>query len=188
MTDTANGTASGTAAGADTGSESGGDAVTETTTGAGADIDIDTGRGVDAVTEATTGGVTWAAGADAEAIAAGIDDMYDAFLAADRDRFDGHLHTEVTTWETHLPGPLRTRAELDAYREGRDRSGARPALTRLSAEDKRIDVWDDAGVARYLLVAEPPQGPVQRSRVTDVLRRVGGDWLIVHHHSELLGR
>lgn len=184
MTDTA----SGTAAGADTGSESGGDAVTETTTGAGADIDIDTGRGVDAVTEATTGGVTWAAGADAEAIAAGIDDMYDAFLAADRDRFDGHLHTEVTTWETHLPGPLRTRAELDAYREGRDRSGARPALTRLSAEDKRIDVWDDAGVARYLLVAEPPQGPVQRSRVTDVLRRVGGDWLIVHHHSELLGR
>lgn len=182
MTDTANGAASGTAAGddTDTGSESGGDAVTETTTGAGAGDDIDTGSGIDAV--------TGAAGADAEAIAAGIDDMYDAFLAADRDRFDGHLHTEVTTWETHLPGPLRTRAELDAYREGRDRSGARPALTRLSAEDKRIDVWDDAGVARYLLVAEPPQGPVQRSRVTDVLRRVGGDWLIVHHHSELLGR
>ncbi|MGW4425957.1 DUF4440 domain-containing protein [Streptosporangium sp. NPDC004631] len=166
------GTANGTAAGADT------------------DTDTDTGSGIDAVTETTAGAgvATEAVGADAEAIAAGIDDMYDAFLAADRDRFDGHLHTEVTTWETHLPGPLRTRAELDAYREGRDRSGARPALTRLSAEDKRIDVWDDAGVARYLLVAEPPEGPVQRSRVTDVLRRVGGDWLIVHHHSELLGR
>lgn len=166
MTDTVTGTANGTAA------------------------DTDTGSGIDAVTETTAGAgiATEVVGADAEAIAAGIDDMYDAFLAADRDRFDGHLHTEVTTWETHLPGPLRTRAELDAYREGRDRSGARPALTRLSAEDKRIDVWDDAGVARYLLVAEPPEGPVQRSRVTDVLRRVGGDWLIVHHHSELLGR
>lgn len=124
--------------------------------------------------------------AEAAAIAAGIDDMYDAFLAADRRRFDSHLHAEVTTWETHLPGPLRTRSELDAYRDERDGSGARPALDRLAAEDKRIDVWGDAGVARYLLVAEAPGEPAQYSRVTDVLRRTGGDWLIVHHHSELL--
>ncbi|GAA2900563.1 hypothetical protein GCM10010517_66210 [Streptosporangium fragile] len=129
-----------------------------------------------------------ASGADAAAIAAGIDDMYDAFLAADRARFDRHLHAEVTTWETHLPGPLRTRSELDAYRDARDGSGARPVLARLAAEDKRIDVWDDVGVARYVLVAEPPGGPAQHSRVTDVLRRVGGDWLIVHHHSELLAQ
>jgi hypothetical protein len=132
------------------------------------------------------GGSAPVSGADADLIAAGIDDMYDAFLAADRRRFDGHLHDEVTTWETHLPGPPRTRSELDAYRDHRDGSGARPHLDRLAAEDKRIDVWDDTGVARYVLVAEPPGGPAQRSRVTDVLRRVGGDWLIVHHHSELL--
>ncbi|GAA3120155.1 DUF4440 domain-containing protein [Streptosporangium carneum] len=128
-----------------------------------------------------------AAQADAEAISAGIDDMYDAFLRADRARFDGHLHAEVTTWESHLPGPLRTRAELDAYRDERDRSGARPALAGLSAWDKRIDVWGDTGVARYVLVAEPHDGPAEHSRVTDVLRRADGVWLIVHHHSELLG-
>ncbi|MFF5243259.1 DUF4440 domain-containing protein [Streptosporangium sp. NPDC000095] len=130
--------------------------------------------------------VNTGSGADADLISAGIDDMYDAFLAADRHRFDGHLHDAVTTWETHLPGPLRTRRELDAYRDERDGSGARPRLARLEAEDKWIDVWEDTGVARYVLVAQPPDGPVQRSRVTDVLRRVGGDWLIVHHHSELL--
>ncbi|MEV7009475.1 DUF4440 domain-containing protein [Streptosporangium sp. NPDC051022] len=124
--------------------------------------------------------------ADVEAISAGIDDMYDAFLAVDQERFDSHLHAEVTTWETHLPGPLRTRAELDAYREKRDRSG-RPALDGLSARDKRIDVWGDTGVARYVLVAEPPGGPAEHSRVTDVLRRTDGAWRIVHHHSELLG-
>ncbi|MEV8630345.1 DUF4440 domain-containing protein [Streptosporangium sp. NPDC051023] len=134
------------------------------------------------VTDTTTDAAT-----DAEAIAAGIDDMYDAFLQADRERFDGHLHAEVTTWESHLPGPLRTRAELDAYREERDRSGARPALARLCAQDKRIDAWGDTGVARYVLVAEPSDGPAEYSRVTDVLRRTGGEWLIVHHHSELLG-
>ena len=91
--------------------------------------------------------------AGAAAIAADIDDMYDAFLAGDTERFDTHLHAEVTTWETHLPGPLRTRAELNEYREQRDAAG-RPQLAVLAARDKRIDVWDDFGVARYVLVSQ----------------------------------
>ncbi|HLU75631.1 MAG TPA: DUF4440 domain-containing protein [Nonomuraea sp.] len=122
----------------------------------------------------------------AAAIAAAIDDMYAAFLAGDRARFDGHLHPDVTTWETHLPGPLRTRAELDAYRDARDAAGHRPVLDTLTARDKRIDVWGEVGVARYVLVAEPRNGPVQHSRVTDVLRHTDGRWLIAHHHAELL--
>lgn len=123
---------------------------------------------------------------DAAAIAADIDDMYAAFVAGDRGRFDSHLHPEVTTWETHLPGALRTRDELDAYRDHRDAQGARPQLATLDARDKRIDVWGDTGVARYVLVAVPADqsGPAQQTRVTDVLRRGGDGWLIVHHHAE----
>ncbi|MDQ7904894.1 DUF4440 domain-containing protein [Phytohabitans sp. ZYX-F-186] len=122
---------------------------------------------------------------DAATIAAGIADMYDAFLAGDRKRFDSHLHPDVTTWETHLPGPLRSRAELDAYRDGRDSAGRRPALDRLDATDLRVDVWNDTAAARYVLVAVPAgTADAERSRVTDVLRRDGGRWLIVHHHAE----
>jgi ketosteroid isomerase-like protein len=121
------------------------------------------------------------------AIAAGIDDLYEAFLANDRDRFDAHLHEDVTTWETHLPGPLRTRRELDEYRDTREQAGQRPKLAELAATEKRIDVWGDVGVARYVLVArESATGPAQYSRVTDVLRCVDGRWRIVHHHSELV--
>ncbi|MFY1632732.1 nuclear transport factor 2 family protein [Solwaraspora sp. WMMB335] len=124
---------------------------------------------------------------DGAAVAAGIGDMYEAFLAGDRARFDRHLHAEVTTWETHLPGPLRTRAELDAYRDQRDAAGVRPRLDRLAAERLRVDVWGDTALARYELVAVPTDGgPVGRSRVTDVLRRAGDGWRIVHHHSELV--
>jgi ketosteroid isomerase-like protein len=128
------------------------------------------------------------AAAGAAAIAAAIDDMYDAFLAGDRRRFDGHLHAEVTTWETHLPGPLRTREQLDAYRDGRDSAGHRPRLAVLVARDKRIDVWGDTAVARYLLVARGTgeRDRAESTRVTDVLRRVDGSWVIVHHHAELL--
>lgn len=123
----------------------------------------------------------------AAAIAAGIDDMYQAFLAGDRIAFDSHLDPEVTTWETHLPGPLRTRRELDAYRDHRDVTGARPQPTVLAATDKRIDVWGEVGVARYVLVAQDgADGLTQHSRITDVLRLVDGRWLIVHHHSELV--
>lgn len=118
-------------------------------------------------------------------IAGGIDDMYAAFLAGDRARFDAHLHPEVTTWESHLPGPLRERAELDEYRSRRDAAGQRPALARLEARRKRIDVWGDTGLARYELAAEPAGGGAAHlHRVTDVLRRAGDDWLIVHHHAE----
>ncbi|MED7929102.1 nuclear transport factor 2 family protein [Nonomuraea sp. LP-02] len=123
----------------------------------------------------------------AAAIAAAIDDMYAAFVAGDRARFDSHLHPDVTTWETHLPGPLRTRAELDAYRDARDGAGRRPVMDTLTARDKRIDVWGEVGVARYVLVAEPHGAPAQHTRVTDVLRHTRGRWLIAHHHAELVG-
>ena len=123
----------------------------------------------------------------AAAIAAGIDDMYAAFVAGDTQRFDGHLHEDVTTWETHLPGPLRTRRELDEYRSTRDAAGARPRLSALNATEKRIDVWGEVAVARYVLVAKDSGGgDDQLSRVTDVLRCVNGRWRIVHHHSELV--
>ena len=122
---------------------------------------------------------------DTALIAVGIADMYDAFRAGDRDRFDSHLHADVTTWETHLPGPLRTRAELDAYRDARDAAGHRPRLDRLAATDLRVDVWNDTAAARYVLVAVPAgSAEVEETRVTDVLRRDGGRWLIVHHHAE----
>lgn len=124
---------------------------------------------------------------DRSAIADGIDDMYAAFLAGDRHRFDSHLDRTVTTWETHLPGPLRERAELDAYRDQRDAARARPVLSALEAQRKRIDVWGDTGLARYELTAQPAGGgAAQCYRVTDVLRRSGDGWRIVHHHAELL--
>jgi ketosteroid isomerase-like protein len=126
------------------------------------------------------------ADADAAAIAGGIDDMYAAFLAGDTSRFDGHLHADVTTWETHLPGPLRTRRQLDAYRKERDTAGRRPQLAALSATGKHIDVWGDVGVARYVLISRTPAGEEQHTRVTDVLRREDGRWLIAHHHAELV--
>ncbi|MCS5734430.1 YybH family protein [Herbiconiux daphne] len=124
-----------------------------------------------------------ASGADTEVLD-GILDMYDAFMARDRARFDSHLDADVTTWESPLPR-IMTRSELDRYRDERPPAVV-AAVLELRVEPERIDVWGDHALARYLFVAVRTGGSVETSRVTDVLRRgADGRWLIVHHHSEL---
>jgi len=120
---------------------------------------------------------------EAEAIVEGIRDMYAAFLAGDRRRFDGHLAADATTWESHLPR-LYDRAELDAYRDRRSPAET-PVLDDLRVGVERVDVWGDVAVVRYVLTAVPPQGGAETTRVTDVLAHGGDGWRIVHHHAEL---
>ena len=51
-----------------------------------------------------------------------------------------------------------------------------------------VDVFGDAAVARYLLEFEyqPPRALMGTVRITDVLRRIDGRWVIVHHHEGLV--
>lgn len=114
-----------------------------------------------------------------------LEDMYDAFIARDRARFDTHLHASVTTWESHLPDLLPDRLALDRYRDERPASSV-PVLESLRVEGAVIDIWADLALARYRLVAVPVHGgqPLAPRRVTDVLRRLDGRWQIVHHHAE----
>lgn len=117
-----------------------------------------------------------------------IRDMYDAFMARDRQRFDSHLAPDVTTWETPLPR-LISRDELDAYRDERPPSVVAQVQS-LRVEAERVDVWGDHAVARYLLIASKAGADGEEiSRVTDVLLRdPQSGWRIVHHHSELWAR
>lgn len=118
-------------------------------------------------------------------------EMYASY--GDRQAFDGHLHPEVTIWESDQPGPLVGLPELDALRDSRASSSdvPRPVLAVLNPV---IDRWGDVAVIRYLLRAEVA-GAVTEFRVTDVLdgssdgvRGAGPQWRIVHHHAEQTAR
>jgi ketosteroid isomerase-like protein len=54
----------------------------------------------------------------------------------------------------------------------------------MSIDWQAISVWGDTGVARYHVDFDyaPPNAHGGRIRITSVLRREGGRWLIVHHH------
>lgn len=117
-------------------------------------------------------------------IAAVVTDLYAAY--GDRARFDAHLHPELTIWESDAPTMLRGLAELDALRDSRAPAVEAAPPTSLGPEELLVGVWGDTGLARYLLRATfaDPDRADQLFRVTDVLRRDGGRWRIVHHHAE----
>lgn len=121
---------------------------------------------------------------DEENIIAAIRDMYDAFIADDRERFDSHLHSETTTWESALPS-MYTRAELDEFRDRRGTDGHRPVVHELQVDPRRVDVWGDTAIFAYVLrtvTADEENAGI--TRITDVLRRGNDQWQIVHHHAQ----
>jgi hypothetical protein len=119
-------------------------------------------------------------------IAAVVSDLYAAY--GDRARFDTHLHPELTIWESDSPTMLRGIAELDTLRDSRAPAVSAAPLACLGPEELVVDTWGETGLARYLLRAAyaDPDRADQLFRVTDVLRRDGGRWRIVHHHAEAL--
>lgn len=100
----------------------------------------------------------------------------------DEERFDRHLHPQITIWESDQPGPWIGLPELAALRGRRRSAGVAAAQARLWVEDLLVDRWaDQAAVARYVLHAESAEGSTS-FRVTDVFDGLQ----IVHHHAEQL--
>jgi hypothetical protein len=117
-----------------------------------------------------------------------IEGLYTAL--GDRPRFDSHLDSEITIWESDAAQLLTGLDELDRLRDERARrAGLSSASVPVSvaAERIQIDVWDATGLARYVLRARHDGSSADECfRVTDVLRRSDRGWRIVHHHAEAM--
>lgn len=124
---------------------------------------------------------------DEDAVTSVIVQLYRAL--GDRPAFDRHLHEAITIWESDADEMLHGTAQLDDLRDRRAAVAAdSPTPVSVAAESIKVDVWGDSAVARYLLRAVHDGAGTEDEcfRVTDVLRRIDGRWLIMHHHSESL--
>lgn len=112
-------------------------------------------------------------------------DIYQGFLAGDRARIDGHLHSAVTLWDSEETEMICGLGELDVVRARRPASG--PQVVALDAVDPVIDVWGETALARHWLTVRfaGDQMPPQTVRVTAVWRLVGDRWLAVHNHEDV---
>ncbi|MFV2102955.1 nuclear transport factor 2 family protein [Micromonospora sp. LOL_024] len=112
-----------------------------------------------------------------------ISQMYRSL--GDRSAFDAHLHPELTIWESDAGQLLHGLADLHALRDRRAAEAAGPAPLTVAPEQLHADAWGDTGLVRYVLRARHGgDRPDTCFRVTDVLRREGAGWRIVHHHAE----
>jgi hypothetical protein len=110
--------------------------------------------------------------------------MFRSFAEHKPDMIEGCLAEGCTVWDVFQPRLINGRAErLKFHQTDQDQSQRRGRLT-YSLTRPVIDVWENTGLARYYLTFEyeAPNELAGRVRITDVLRRIDGSWLIVHHH------
>lgn len=122
---------------------------------------------------------------EGEALAAwrAVDTVYSAFMDRDEPRLVSKIADEATLWDSAHREP---RIGVEMKRTARDASAWGPT-TVLESSGVRVDVWGDTALVTHDLAArfaDPTQN--EDLRVTAVLRRVDGAWLIVHHHEEKL--
>lgn len=113
-----------------------------------------------------------------------IQGVFDAFEGRDVQGMEDVLHEDCTLWDLFEPELISGKAEREAFHE-RDKaqSMARGRLS-IAIDPLKLDVYGEVAVARYWLRFdyEPPNATSGRVRITDVLLRSPGGWLIVHHH------
>ncbi len=124
---------------------------------------------------------------DQEAVWAAVQAIYAAFLAGDRAAIDEQISPDATVWDSAHEPLVRGRDELDAVRDARPAGG--PTPTALVAHDPVIDVFGDIALVRHVLVASfgaEARVSEQRIRNTSVWRKVGGRWLCIHNHEDVV--
>ncbi|WP_159451368.1 nuclear transport factor 2 family protein [Demequina sp. NBRC 110054] len=121
-------------------------------------------------------------------ITAAIRDMYDAYLAGDRERSNGHIAADVTLWDSVHEDLIRGRAGLDALRDARPDSESNTLVKAIEVTEPVIDVWGDIALARHTfeVVFHDTAEPTERVRNTAVWRRDDGRWRVIHNHEDVL--
>jgi len=95
---------------------------------------------------------------------------------------------DATVWDVFEPQLFRGPEDRAKFRKADQAQMQKRGKLTLTTEDPVVSVWSDAAIARYYLKFkyEPPNATEGHVRITDVLRKVDGTWLIVHHHEGMV--
>lgn len=122
---------------------------------------------------------------EVSAVIAGI---FRAFEEHRPEGIEAHMHPDVTVWDVFTPQLIQGTAERAKFHsDDQAQMQARGPLS-LKIEEPVVNAWDNSAIARYYLEFnyQPPNPANGRVRITNVLRKIDGRWLIVHHHEGLV--
>lgn len=117
-----------------------------------------------------------------------IKDIFDAFQNHDPEGTEHHFHPDSTVWDVFVPQLFRGREERARFHDAdQAQMQARGTLT-LTIDEPDVDVWGDAAIAKYYLSFDyqPPNATSGKVRITDVLHKMDGRWLVVPHHEGMV--
>ncbi|MCH8110444.1 MAG: DUF4440 domain-containing protein [Proteobacteria bacterium] len=122
-------------------------------------------------------------------IEAVIHGIFDAFQNHDPAGIEAGMHPAATVWDVFVPRLFRGAAErAEFHAADQKQMQSRGPLT-LTIDPPIVDGWgEDMAIAKYTVsfAYEPPNATNGIVRITDVLRKIDGRWLVVHHHEGMV--
>ena len=117
-----------------------------------------------------------------------IKGIFDAFERADASHSETVMTPETTIWDVFQPQLIKGPAERNKFRQVDQAQMQARGKLKLTYDPPVVDAWGDAAIARYYLNFEyqPPNAIKGQVRITDVFRKVNGQWKIVHHHEGIV--
>ena len=120
---------------------------------------------------------------DIAAVEAVVRDIWDKFIAHDKEGMLAHLDESCTVWDVFEPD-LITKATMRAYVDGDYEQKSKRGELTFRQFDFVTDVWGDMALVRFNSSAEyaPPNPFKGEGRTSVVLRRFPEGWRVVHVH------
>jgi ketosteroid isomerase-like protein len=118
-----------------------------------------------------------------------IKGIFAAFDNHDPEGIEGHMHPESTVWDVFTPDLIRGVDERNKFHEDDQKQMQARGTLSYEISDPIVDLWgDDTAIAKFYLTFEyqPPNATSGKVRITDVLQRIDGRWMVVHHHEGLI--
>ena len=126
-------------------------------------------------------------GSEEEAAFRVIVGVYAAYQDLQPERIEAVQLPEYSVWDGTLPQLFKSRAEVKAFHQkDQDNTKARGPFS-FDIQPLKIDILGDVAVvlSRMDFEWQPPNAWSGGLRITDVMRKVDGQWMMFHHHESV---
>ena len=128
--------------------------------------------------------ITLAPGSEEEAAFRVIESVYEAYRTFQPEKIEDVQLPEYSVWDGTLPRLFKSRIEVkEFHKKDQENTKARGPFS-FELKPLRIDINGDWALVLCHMYAEwqKPNALAMHMRLTDVMRKVDGKWMMYHHH------